>query len=292
MATKTCPVCGNEFTDNSNRPKTFCSPTCRNKSRTRQDTIPCPQCGKPFIPYKVGKRDGTKKYCSRTCANTSRQGFPSTNPNTHTQETRDFIKNHYESMTLEELSNHLNIPPNAISQIAYKMGLKRSAAFLQATQYKQVSQYMRENNPMKRPEVVAKTLEWRAANPDKVESINKALLLGKQKTQKYNPSKTELKMRKILDMLGVTYEPSAVIKDKFIVDIRIGQFILEVDGEYWHGHPRFYPLTERQIKQQKRDRARDKYLTTCGYTVIRIWERDIHTEHIKKLMISIGIIPQ
>lgn len=98
------------------------------------------------------------------------------------------------------------------------------------------------------------------------------------------PSGYELRIRAILDDLEVTYEASFLIKRKFIVDIKIGNLIIEADGDYWHGHPRFEPLTERQIKQQQRDAARNAYLLKCGYDLERIWESDFSLEYLKILL--------
>jgi very-short-patch-repair endonuclease len=85
--------------------------------------------------------------------------------------------------------------------------------------------------------------------------------------------------------LGLDYEHQAIIKDKFVVDFRLGNIILQCDGDYWHGHKRFEPLTERQLKQQKRDAAQDKYLQACGYTVIRVWECDMSLETLQRLLL-------
>jgi very-short-patch-repair endonuclease len=104
------------------------------------------------------------------------------------------------------------------------------------------------------------------------------------------PSGYELSIRTALDELGIVYESSFVIKDKFIVDIKIGNLIIEADGDYWHGHPRFEPLSERQLKQQQRDVARNKYLLACGYQLERIWESDFTTDHLKTILHKHNII--
>jgi G:T-mismatch repair DNA endonuclease (very short patch repair protein) len=103
-------------------------------------------------------------------------------------------------------------------------------------------------------------------------------------------SKPELKLRGMLDAAGVDYESSAFVKPKFIVDIRIGKLIIELDGDYWHGHPRYEPLTERMLKQQSRDRVRNKYLAKCGYTVVRIWESDLSEDRVTSILQEHGVI--
>src|SRR3990172_1489799 len=132
---------------------------------------------------------------------------------------------------------------------------------------------MTENNPIKNEEVVKKVRDYRKAHPEVHERIMIKLLEGHQRIQKDKPTKLEQKLFAVLDSLQVPYEQFYLIKPKFIVDVKIDNLIIQADGDYWHGHPRFEPLTERQAAQQKRDKAQDAYLQKCGYTVIRIWEK-------------------
>lgn len=104
-----------------------------------------------------------------------------------------------------------------------------------------------------------------------------------QARERKRTSKLEAKCAKYLDMLGIEYEYQAIIKDKFVVDFRIGNIILQCDGDYWHGHPRFEPLTDKQKQQQIRDASQDKYLQARGYTIIRIWESDMMFGYIASL---------
>jgi len=131
---------------------------------------------------------------------------------------------------------------------------------------------MSRANPMKRPEVKQKIQDWRAANPEIAETIHAALTEGHARIEREKPSGLERKLHTILDGLNVKYESSVIIKPRFVVDTRIGSVIIQADGDYWHGHPRFAPLTERQQKQQARDRSHDAYLKKSGYHVERIWE--------------------
>lgn len=98
-------------------------------------------------------------------------------------------------------------------------------------------------------------------------------------------SSPEMKCKKILECAGIAHEHQRQIKIGFFVDFVIGDnVIIQIDGEYWHGHPRFSPLTDRQLNQRKKDAAQDKYLIACGYTVIRVWESDVTPENILTLL--------
>ncbi|MBQ1428433.1 MAG: hypothetical protein IIZ06_02085 [Kiritimatiellae bacterium] len=85
--TRTCPICGEDFTPNPARPaQQFCSRKCktlanvrahrlrkragvppRARTRKRADLSPrkCPTCGKTFTPHPKYPH---ARYCSRTCA--------------------------------------------------------------------------------------------------------------------------------------------------------------------------------------------------------------------------------
>jgi very-short-patch-repair endonuclease len=157
--------------------------------------------------------------------------------------------------------------------------------------YEISSSNMSQNNPMKRPEVKAKVRAWAEAHPEQMANTMQKLMEGNARLQRDKPSRLEIRLREMLTELGLSFEPSATLKPKFVVDIRIGSLIIEADGDYWHGHPRFAPLTERQQGQQKRDRARDRYLAACGYTVIRIWESDMTRNHLEAVLKEQGLIP-
>jgi very-short-patch-repair endonuclease len=137
---------------------------------------------------------------------------------------------------------------------------------------------------MFRDEVKDKVKAYWNSHPQEKEEHKRKFMEGHSRLRKDKPTKLEDKLCKILSDLHLEFEPQAIIKDKFIVDIRIGKIIIQADGDYWHGHPRFEPLTDRQKAQQKRDKAQDKYLVACGYTVIRIWESDMSHHLVESLL--------
>lgn len=287
----TCLQCGRTF-ERIVRPSSksstfeFCSPRCRNKGRALLP-IPCPICGKPFKPLRVttGKR---KRHCSSKCAGMSRLG--KRGHRTITEKQRETVIHLYPTTPASELTALLGMSVEAIQNLAYRLGVKHIPATFQEIAHGANSERMRQHNPMKQSEAVQKIKLWRDKNPDKVNEIYEALQRGHQRLEKHKPTKLELRLCQYLDDFGIEYEHAALIKDKFVVDVRIGNLIIQADGDYWHGHPRFEPLTERQIKQQKRDRAQDKYLTTCGYTVARIWESDMSKESVKAVLRRHGLL--
>ncbi len=96
-------------------------------------------------------------------------------------------------------------------------------------------------------------------------------------------TKIELKIQGFLEELGITYLKQFYVKEiknKYRCDIFVPSFnlIIEVDGDYFHGNPKFYSkkeLTKKQQEQKIRDKLRTDQLIQQGFRVIRLWEDDI-----------------
>ena len=82
----------------------------------------------------------------------------------------------------------------------------------------------------------------------------------------------------LLDTLGVPYEKQKSI-GPFSVDAFVaGRLVVQLDGDYWHGHPvRFPSPNPVQRRSIRRDRAHDAYMKVCGFPVLRAWESDVHS---------------
>lgn len=256
----------------------FCSPTCRNKARTKPK-VPCPRCDKMFFPISKGRGKPRQKYCSHKCA------FPRTPEEIHRT-----VKKVYPEYGPEPLMKRFGLSRSAIQTIAYRQGVKLAPKVFYERVHESAREYMENHNPMKRPEVCAKVSAWWEAHPKKCSARDAKLVKAKSKFQKENATGLERKLWKILNSLGVEFEASAVIKPRFVVDIRIDNLIIQADGDYWHGHPRFEPLTKRQKAQQRRDKAQDAYLEKCGYTVVRIWESDMSPKLVKSILKEHGVM--
>jgi phage terminase large subunit GpA-like protein len=100
----------------------FCSPSCRNKARALKQ-IPCPVCGNMFTPQVNDTGGARKRHCSTKCGNASRRGSKSTNPLTHSEQERVFIKKHYPSKGADWIVSKLGHTKKAISALTYKLGV-------------------------------------------------------------------------------------------------------------------------------------------------------------------------
>ncbi len=171
---------------------------------------------------------------------------------------------------------------------ANKINLKLSKEASHRIIHDRAAEHMRTDNPSRRPgatERLTRQSKARMQNPEHARKF----FGGHAKLQRENPSGLEKKLAAILDKLGVAYEHHVVIKLNFVVDFVIGKLVIEADGDWWHGHPRFEPLKPRQIAQRKRDLSRNKYLEACGYIVIRIWESDMRFDVVKNHLENQGI---
>lgn len=207
------------------------------------------------------------------------KGRASTNPATRTREEREYIKQNYPNIGAKPIAEKLGVTIEAVYAAAHKLGAK-----IKNIDYSSRSERMKKNNPMWNEETAKKSGRAASYRYWNDEEYRERMLKGKAKANKKCMTKPELLCKRILEEIGINAEYQVEIKSKFIVDFRIGNIILQVDGEYWHGHQRFEPLTERQSKQRARDTAQDKYLTACGYKIIRIWESQITKENIIKLL--------
>lgn len=102
------------------------------------------------------------------------------------------------------------------------------------------------------------------------------------KGSKNKDTKPELKVREILNKLGIEYAANKrlLLGDKVLYpDLLIGdKNVIEVQGDYFHVNPEIYDynnLTQIQIKRVKRDQERLELYKKFGFKVLYIWETDL-----------------
>lgn len=254
-------------------------PTWRAGKREKGQT--CIKCGS----YGYDRTAPLCAECQRTATNDELAGYGIMRRAVVWTPTEvEYLKSHYPSEGSVCVAEALGKTPRQVLDKANKLHICLDKDAAHRIVHAKAQEYMTAHNPMKSEATQEKIKEWRRQNPDKVAAIQEKLDEGSRRLQKDKPTKLEKRLHACLDAIGVDYQPYAFIKAKFIVDVRIGRLIIETDGDYWHGHPSMVPLTERQVKQQKRDAARNKYLTKCGYTVVRIWERDLSLDLVRRIL--------
>ena len=89
----------------------------------------------------------------------------------------------------------------------------------------------------------------------------------KQQTMRGNTS-IEKKVYQELKNRGLLFEKQYLVNSKFLVDAYIPSLnlIIEADGDYWHALERV----------KKQDKAKNAYLTKCGFNLLRLSETEIN----------------
>jgi G:T-mismatch repair DNA endonuclease (very short patch repair protein) len=102
------------------------------------------------------------------------------------------------------------------------------------------------------------------------------LLRGIETQRKCVFTKPEREMALILEKMKRPFIHNCLLYNKFFVDFLVGNTVIEVFGDYWHGNPLFFPAPSKtQITQHKKDKSRIAYLAKCGHNVVVFWENEI-----------------
>lgn len=260
----------------------FCSLSCRNKT-IKKFKAPAERVGKtcPKCGHYAYRR--TTELCNRCGGSAARVTVS-------TPERMDYVRSHYPTDGAQSVAEALGLTVQQVRMMAQKAGVALTPSAYRRIVHAKAAEHMATHNPMHNEQSLSKMLDYWERHPEQNNQRAEAFLKGKQKDQRKHPSKPEKKARAILKRIGVEFEQHALIKPNFIVDLRLGTLIIQIDGEYWHGHPRYTPLTDRQKAQRKRDAAQDKYLSKCGYTVVRVWERDVTESHLRAVLSLHGLL--
>ena len=133
-----------------------------------------------------------------------------------------------------------------------------------------------------------KSIEWRKNNPELAKQIS--LKGAKESMKTVRPFNKMTKPEKIVEEYfkenNIDYIYSFVLGYKYQYDFKIGKWLIEVNGDYWHGNPLIYgnnqkPLNEMQLFKQQKDVLKKQYAEENGYELITIWETDIKNNNFK-----------
>ena len=77
-------------------------------------------------------------------------------------------------------------------------------------------------------------------------------------------------------------------------DFKVGSWLIEVHGDYWHANPLYYgpgkrPLNERQLFKVERDAEKKEIASRLGYDLLVIWETEINNNDFSKLKVLKGM---
>ena len=88
------------------------------------------------------------------------------------------------------------------------------------------------------------------------------------------PTSIEKKLYEELKSRGILFEKQRLINGHFIVDAYIPSLnlVIEADGDYFH--------SREDVK--KHDKAKNAYLTKCGFGLLRLWGTEIRDDSFKE----------
>lgn len=104
------------------------------------------------------------------------------------------------------------------------------------------------------------------------------ILSVKKQFEFKGPTSIEKKVYEELKLRGILFEKQKLINGKFLVDAYIPSLnlIIEADGDYWHSRE----------KTKKRDKAKNAYLTKCGFNLLRLTETEINNGSFRERLVN------
>ncbi len=218
------------------------------------NTKTCKRCRKPFLP-KSARR--TEQYCSVACRTTSHLRCELCDAYLKKGRTRFCGKSCYDEWQRRDT-------PMLICKTCKTRFPVHPSNLI----------YKNNNRPTKQSVRQFCSPKCRYASPE----FHELAIQMNQIQQSGKTTSIEKIGYGLLDELGVMYQPQHLISGKMCVDafVKSANLIIQFDGDYWHGHPdRYTVLDSRQQKRRAYDISQDAYFRTCGYRVLRLWERDL-----------------
>jgi len=123
---------------------------------------------------------------------------------------------------------------------------------------------------------------WNSYTKDEQDEVIGRMTLAANKIKK--DTKIEIIVENTLKKMNIEYIKQLRFK-KFVFDFFIPQFnfVIECQGDYWHGNTEFFnELNEVQLKNVKRDKVKISYLNENEIKFLFLWENEIHKD--KKIL--------
>ncbi len=302
-----CKQCGATFLVAANNPRQkYCCRNCRDDAARKRVTVYCAVCGKPKEVTQGRAQAFERHYCSQKCLGLGRLGVSPANkidndvtcpvcgvvfhaPPSHQQVYCS--KNCAKVVALEGLKRHnatqketriervceqcgktFTISPGAFNRAGYDMGKFCS----RACQVDRKRQIRGEAHPLKVP-YVQLTCQWCGKTYEQKPSVAPVSKFCSRtchgawtaKNMSRKETSIEAAIRLLLDQMQLPYIQECRI-DFYTCDFVIepSRLVIECDGTYWHSIEKVF----------RRDKGKDKFLTSKGYKVLRLPESRIKSD--------------
>lgn len=162
------------------------------------------------------------------------------------------------------------------------------------------------NDPIKRKQrsdrIKVRQRLLKESNPDYYREIKaRGGRAASAKCLKYQMNKIETEVHLWLEKHGIEHNYAAIMGDgkrnfQFDFIIRHRRILVEVQGDYWHGNPKFYNeggtegkrmLNYIQKLDQANDKIKERFALEHNFTLIYIWEDEIKNKNFSKLEVLI-----
>ncbi len=124
-----------------------------------------------------------------------------------------------------------------------------------------------------------KIKKFKFRRPKKKRTIEEKEAFLKAKALEMSEKKTwpELEFERLLEDLGVEFRTQEIVGGKiFDFYIPSENLLVEIDGDYWHGNPKYYARPNKmQNTNRKNDRKKNLIAEQNGYKISRVWESDL-----------------
>ena len=200
----------------------------------------------------------------------------------------EYLKKEYDRLAYKDIAENLNCNVHAVEVMAKKLGLKKHKKIARNT----FNYYDEE---------IIKNFYGKIADEKIAEMMNNKWSINaiRKKAQELGVKKPKLTVpeRQVEDILkthDISFEAQKRIyfgKKYFICDFVVNNFVIEVQGDFWHANPRIYAkkkLLAVQKKNINNDQVKKEKLESIGYKVIYVWEYDLknHRNETEKQLIA------
>ncbi len=133
----------------------------------------------------------------------------------------------------------------------------------------------------KKMEARLRKKEWAALRyGEDNEGRKQKMLEGNAEKMRGNMTQPERLIEMALKKMEIQHESQKILGD-FIYDFHLPEYriLIEVDGDYYHGHPDKYDkedLNGLQKKIKRNDLLKDQLARGMNYVLLRFWECDIN----------------
>lgn len=127
-----------------------------------------------------------------------------------------------------------------------------------------------------------------------IEKIRKGVI-NHVKTGRIRKTKIEEKLDDFFSSEKLNYKYSFILKDRqYDFLLKDYNIIIEADGDFWHGNPKFYDdddinkknLYDYQKMKKIDDKVKNSIALSNGYQILRFWEDDINNnfDNVKEII--------